>query len=149
MRVVVLGPPGSGKGTQARLLASRLGVVHLSVGAALRAEVAGGSRLGARIAAEVAAGDLVATADVLAIVEDRLTFRITYRSRRSRVTVTSATATYELLDGAPIDISHYGAPVALDGTAVGLPIPAALEATAPSQPAGRAPARRTVRRQRT
>ena len=68
----MLGPPGSGKGTQARLLASRLGVVHLSVGAALRAEVASGSRLGARIATSVAAGDLVATADVLAVIEDRL-----------------------------------------------------------------------------
>lgn len=72
MRVVVLGPPGSGKGTQARLLASRLEVVHLSVGAALRAEVASGSRLGARIATTVAAGDLVTTANVLAILEDRL-----------------------------------------------------------------------------
>jgi len=72
VRVILLGPPGSGKGTQARLLASRFGVTHLSVGAALRAEVAVGSRLGARVAATVGAGDLVATPDVLAILEDRL-----------------------------------------------------------------------------
>jgi len=72
VRVVLLGPPGSGKGTQARLLARRHGVAHLSVGAALRAEVAGGSPLGARIAATVAAGDLVATDDVLAILGARL-----------------------------------------------------------------------------
>jgi len=72
VRVILLGPPGSGKGTQARLLARRHGVAHLSVGAALRAEVAGGSRLGARIAATVAAGDLVATADVLAVLGARL-----------------------------------------------------------------------------
>jgi len=80
---------------------------------------------------------------------ETLSFRITYRSRRVRVTVTSATATYELLDGTRIEISHYGAPVALDGAAVELAIPPATETAAPSQPAGRAPARRTVRRQRT
>ena len=68
----MLGPPGSGKGTQARLLASRLGVNHLSVGAALRDEVAEGSRLGLRVAATVESGDLVATAHVLAILEGPL-----------------------------------------------------------------------------
>jgi len=72
VRVILLGPPGSGKGTQAGLLASRFGVTHLSVGAALRAEVGGGSTLGVRIAAKVAAGDLVTTADVLAVLEERL-----------------------------------------------------------------------------
>ena len=72
MRVVVLGPPGSGKGTQARLVASTLGVAHVSVGDALRAEVAGGSPLGARVAATVAAGDLVAMADVLAVLQGPL-----------------------------------------------------------------------------
>lgn len=73
MRVVLLGPPGSGKGTQARLLASHLGVTHLSVGAVLRAEIAGRSRLGVRIAAKVAAGDLVPMVDVLAVLSAPLT----------------------------------------------------------------------------
>lgn len=73
MRAILLGPPGSGKGTQARLLASHLGVTHLSVGAVLRAEVAGRSRLGVRIAAKVAAGDLVPMADVLAVLDVPLT----------------------------------------------------------------------------
>jgi len=64
----VLGPPGSGKGTQARLLAGHLGIVHVSVGAVLRAEIAAGSELGTRIAATVASGDLVPLADVLAVL---------------------------------------------------------------------------------
>ena len=80
---------------------------------------------------------------------ERLTFRITYRSRRVRVSVTSATASYELLDGAPIEISHYGAPVPLDAAVVELPIPPATDTAAPSQPSGRAPARRTARRHST
>lgn len=106
MRVVVLGPPGSGKGTQARLLAARLGVVHLSVGAALRAEVAGGSQLGARIAAVVAAGDIVATADVLAIVEDQLR--------------AATRAGGWVLDGAPRTVAQAGA---LDGMLVEMDAP--------------------------
>ena len=65
----MLGPPGSGKSTHARLLAEHLAVVHLSVGAALRDEVAKRSPLGERIAARVAAGELVDTSDVLAILE--------------------------------------------------------------------------------
>lgn len=73
MRVILLGPPGSGKGTQALVLASHLGVAHLSVGAVLRAEVAGRSRLGVRIAADVAAGHLVPMADVLVVLEVPLT----------------------------------------------------------------------------
>lgn len=65
----MLGPPGSGKSTHARLLAEHLDVIHLSVGAALRDEVAKRSPLGERMAAMVAAGELVDTADVLAILE--------------------------------------------------------------------------------
>jgi adenylate kinase len=73
VRIIVLGAPGSGKGSQARLLAARLGVAHLSVGALLRAEVARRSRLGVQIAADVAAGDLVPMADVLAVLDVPLT----------------------------------------------------------------------------
>lgn len=65
----MLGPPGSGKSTHARLLAEHLAVIHLSVGAALRDEVAKRSPLGERIASTVAAGELAETADVLAILE--------------------------------------------------------------------------------
>jgi adenylate kinase len=73
VRIIVLGAPGSGKGSQARLLATRLGVAHLSVGALLRAEIERRSPLGARIAADVAAGELVPMADVLAVLEVPLT----------------------------------------------------------------------------
>lgn len=68
----MLGPPGSGKSTHARLLAEHLAVLHLSVGAALRDEVAKHSPLGERIAATVAAGELVGTSDVLAILDASL-----------------------------------------------------------------------------
>ena len=46
----MLGPPGSGKGTQARLLASRAGATHVSVGALIRAEVENDSQIGRRVA---------------------------------------------------------------------------------------------------
>jgi adenylate kinase len=69
MRAIVLGPPGSGKGTQARILASREGVTHVSVGALVRAEVARGSQLGHRVALTVNAGDLIADEDVIAVLE--------------------------------------------------------------------------------
>lgn len=69
VRVIVLGPPGSGKSTHARRLADHLAAVHLSVGAALRDEVAKRSPLGERIDVMVATGELVETADVLATLE--------------------------------------------------------------------------------
>jgi adenylate kinase len=46
LRLILLGPPGAGKGTQATLLAARFSVPHISTGSILRAEVAGGSELG-------------------------------------------------------------------------------------------------------
>jgi adenylate kinase len=57
--VVLFGPPGAGKGTQASLLSSRLGAKHISTGGLLRAQIAGGSALGVRIKAIVESGSLV------------------------------------------------------------------------------------------
>jgi adenylate kinase len=68
MRAIVLGPPGSGKGTQARLLASSEGASHISVGDLVRAEVESRSQIGRHVAPTVAAGDLVADDDVTAML---------------------------------------------------------------------------------
>lgn len=72
MRVIMLGPPGSGKSTHARGLADHFSVIHLSVGALLRREIEGRSVLGDRAAATVKAGQLVANEDVLAVLEGPL-----------------------------------------------------------------------------
>jgi adenylate kinase len=59
MRLLLLAPPGAGKGTQGERLAEHFGVRHLSTGDLLRAEVAAGTELGRAVEASVAAGDLV------------------------------------------------------------------------------------------
>lgn len=71
-RVLFLGPPGAGKGTQAGLLARALGVPHVSTGDMLRGAVAAGTELGRKVEAIMAAGDLVPDDLVVAIVEERL-----------------------------------------------------------------------------
>jgi adenylate kinase len=71
-RLLFLGPPGAGKGTQAQQLATRHGLLHLSTGDLLRAEVAAGTALGQEAAAVMARGELVSDALVLAIVRSRL-----------------------------------------------------------------------------
>ena len=59
LRLVLLGGPGSGKGTQAELLARRTGVRHISTGELLRAEVAAGSELGGQVVGHLDSGELV------------------------------------------------------------------------------------------
>ena len=71
-RLLFLGPPGAGKGTQAQRLAEGQGLLHLSTGDLLRAEVAAGSELGKEAEAVMARGELVSDALVLAIVRSRL-----------------------------------------------------------------------------
>jgi adenylate kinase len=71
-RLLFLGPPGAGKGTQAQQLAERHGLLHLSTGDLLRAEVSAGSELGKEAEAVMARGELVSDALVLAIVRSRL-----------------------------------------------------------------------------
>lgn len=71
MRLVLLGPPGSGKGTQAARLKDHLQVPHISTGDLLRAEVAAGSKLGLEAKEVMARGDLVSDAILLGMLEDR------------------------------------------------------------------------------
>ena len=71
-RIVLLGPPGSGKGTQAGLLAEALGVPAISTGDLLREAVAAGSELGLKVESVMAAGELVGDDLMAEIVRARL-----------------------------------------------------------------------------
>ena len=71
MRLVLLGAPGSGKGTQAARLKEHLQVPHVSTGDLLRAEVAAGSKLGLEAKEVMARGELVSDAILLGMLEDR------------------------------------------------------------------------------
>jgi len=72
MRLVLLGAPGSGKGTQATRLREHLQVPHISTGELLRAAVAAGSALGLQAKAVMEAGSLVSDDIVLGMLEERL-----------------------------------------------------------------------------
>jgi adenylate kinase len=72
MRVVLLGPPGAGKGTQAKELVAKYGIVQLSTGDMLRAAVAAGTPVGLKAKDIMARGELVPDEVVVAIVSDRI-----------------------------------------------------------------------------
>ncbi|MDW2982887.1 MAG: adenylate kinase [Rhodanobacter sp.] len=72
MRLVLLGAPGSGKGTQAARLKTALGVPHISTGDMLRAAVAAGTAMGLKAKAVMEAGQLVSDDILLGMLEDRL-----------------------------------------------------------------------------
>jgi len=71
MRVVFLGPPGSGKGTQAKLLAERLGVPAVSTGEILRAAVAERNPIGLQAKTVMDTGELVSDDLMIALIRDR------------------------------------------------------------------------------
>ncbi|MDI3314660.1 MAG: adenylate kinase [Mycobacterium sp.] len=72
MRVILLGPPGAGKGTQAERLAEKLRVPHISTGELFRHNIRAGTELGLRAKRYLDAGDLVPSELTNALVEDRL-----------------------------------------------------------------------------
>ena len=72
MRIVLLGAPGSGKGTQAALLREMYGIPHVATGNILRAEVAAGSDLGKQAESFMNTGQLVPDDVIVEMVEGRL-----------------------------------------------------------------------------
>ena len=72
MKLILLGPPGAGKGTQAEALAKRRGLVQLSTGEMLRAAVKAGTEIGKQADAVMKAGGLVSNEIVIGIIAERI-----------------------------------------------------------------------------
>lgn len=72
MNIILFGPPAAGKGTQAKRLVERRGMVQLSTGDMLRAAIASGSELGLKVKDVLARGDLVTDEIVIALIRERL-----------------------------------------------------------------------------
>lgn len=72
MNIILLGPPGAGKGTQAQILVEERGMVQLSTGDMLRAARTSGTEMGQKVAAIMDAGELVTDEIVIGLIEEQL-----------------------------------------------------------------------------
>ena len=72
MRIILLGPPGAGKGTQAQLICQRYQIPQISTGDMLRAAIREGSALGQQAKSVMDAGGLVSDELIIGLVKDRL-----------------------------------------------------------------------------
>ena len=72
MNIILLGPPGAGKGTQARLLVEERGMIQLSTGDMLRDARSSGTEMGNKVAAIMDAGELVTDEIVIGLIEEKL-----------------------------------------------------------------------------
>jgi adenylate kinase len=72
MNIILLGPPGAGKGTQAQILVDTRGMIQLSTGDMLRAAKTSGTEMGNKVAAVMDAGELVTDEIVIGLIEEKL-----------------------------------------------------------------------------
>ena len=72
MKMILLGPPGAGKGTQAKGIAARYGIAHISTGDMLRAEVREGTPLGREAKSYMDKGQLVPDEVIIGMVKNRI-----------------------------------------------------------------------------
>ena len=105
MRILILGPQGSGKGTQAKQIAASYGVPHVATGDILREAVANGSELGAQVRPILERGDLVPDDLMVGLIRERLSDEESFVLDGFPRTMAQAEALDSMLDeiGKPLD----------------------------------------------